>query len=220
MWKRRFRSGSRTDVATAFWRTMPRRHSGSGRRRNKGMLRRSSTSGSTTAKAVASRTTIPKRSDGIDWRRNKVTQTHRTTLGACTPAVMVSPPNGTEAVRWWQLAAEQGHAVAQFNLGFMYGNGLGVPQDYTEAVQRYRRAAERGLARARNRLGFVHRDERTVPQDYVLAHMWLNLAASHATGALRDGAIQGRDRAAQEMPPDQLAEAQRLALEWKPVDER
>ena len=129
-------------------------------------------------------------------------------------------PNGLEVTRWWQLAAEQGHAVAQFDLGFLYGDGLGVPEDYVEAVRRYRRAAGRGLARTRNRLGFVHRDGRTVPQDYVLAHMWLDLAASHATGALRDAAIHGRDRAAQEMHPDQLTEAQRLARVWKPGGER
>ena len=32
------------------------------------------------------------------------------------------------------LAAEQGDAVAQFNLGFMYNNGRGVPEDDAEAV--------------------------------------------------------------------------------------
>ena len=36
----------------------------------------------------------------------------------------------TEAVRWFQLAAEQGHARAQYFLGGMYGEGRGVPQDY------------------------------------------------------------------------------------------
>ena len=38
-----------------------------------------------------------------------------------------------EAVGWWRKAAEQGYAKAQFNLGIMYGNGRGVPQDYVEA---------------------------------------------------------------------------------------
>ncbi|MCD6274271.1 MAG: sel1 repeat family protein [Deltaproteobacteria bacterium] len=31
-------------------------------------------------------------------------------------------------------AAEQGFAMAQRNLGFMYDNGQGVPQDYKKAV--------------------------------------------------------------------------------------
>jgi len=32
-----------------------------------------------------------------------------------------------EAVKWYRLAAEQGDANAQFNLGGMYEDGEGVP---------------------------------------------------------------------------------------------
>ena len=35
----------------------------------------------------------------------------------------------TPAVRWYRLAAEQGDADAQFNLGLMYDNGRGVLKD-------------------------------------------------------------------------------------------
>jgi TPR repeat protein len=45
------------------------------------------------------------------------------------------------ALREWRPLAEQGLADAQFNLGFMYRNGDGVPQDDTEAVRWYRLAA-------------------------------------------------------------------------------
>ena len=38
-----------------------------------------------------------------------------------------------EAVKWYQLSAEQGYALAQMNLGIMYTNGWGVPQDYVRA---------------------------------------------------------------------------------------
>ena len=34
------------------------------------------------------------------------------------------------ALRQWTPLAKQGDAVAQFNLGLMYRNGNGVPQDY------------------------------------------------------------------------------------------
>ena len=40
--------------------------------------------------------------------------------------------------------AEQGNASAQYNLGVMYANGRGVPQDYAEAMKWYRLAAEQG----------------------------------------------------------------------------
>ena len=48
------------------------------------------------------------------------------------------------ALRLWQPLAEQGHADAQLNLGLMYAEGEGVPQDYVEAAKWYRRAAEQG----------------------------------------------------------------------------
>jgi len=38
-----------------------------------------------------------------------------------------------EAVKWFRKATEHGDAVAQFNLGVMYENGQGVPQNYTLA---------------------------------------------------------------------------------------
>ena len=34
-----------------------------------------------------------------------------------------------EAVRWYRLAAEQGHAGAQYNLGLMHAKGEGVLKD-------------------------------------------------------------------------------------------
>jgi len=39
------------------------------------------------------------------------------------------PQDYKTAVKWYRLAAEQGDADAQFNLGGMYGNGQGVIQD-------------------------------------------------------------------------------------------
>jgi hypothetical protein len=55
---------------------------------------------------------------------------------------------------------------------------------------------------------------RGVPQDYVQAHMWFNLAASRRTGEDRESAVRGRDLIADELTPDDLSEAQRLAREW------
>ena len=41
--------------------------------------------------------------------------------------------NYKEAFKWYRLAADQGDAVAQFNLGVMYYNGQGVTQNYVYA---------------------------------------------------------------------------------------
>jgi hypothetical protein len=53
-----------------------------------------------------------------------------------------------EAVRWYQLAAAQGHADAQFNLGVMFEKGVCVVNDIAEAIRHYRLAAAQGHARA------------------------------------------------------------------------
>ena len=50
------------------------------------------------------------------------------------------------ALQEWTPLAEAGDEVAQYNLGIMYENGEGVPQDYKEAVKWYRLAAEQGYA--------------------------------------------------------------------------
>ena len=57
--------------------------------------------------------------------------------------------NYEEAVRCYRLAAENGYARGQWNLGAMYDFGYGVTQDYQKAVDWYRKAAEQGDARRR-----------------------------------------------------------------------
>ncbi len=59
------------------------------------------------------------------------------------------------ALRQWRPLAEQGHAKAQYSLGNMYRDGLGVTQDYAEAVKWYRKAAEQGDAGAQCSLGVL-----------------------------------------------------------------
>jgi TPR repeat protein len=41
----------------------------------------------------------------------------------------------TEAVQWYGMAAEQGYAMAQNNLGKMYHDGHGVDKDYIQAYK-------------------------------------------------------------------------------------
>jgi TPR repeat protein len=118
------------------------------------------------------------------------------------------------AERLFRPLAEQGDAVAQYNLGDLYHNGQGVPQDYAEAVRWYRMAAEQGYAWAQNNLGVMYKNGNGVPQDDVLAYMWLNLAVAQGN----DDAKNNRDALAKRMTSEQIAEAQRLAREWKPKE--
>ncbi len=50
------------------------------------------------------------------------------------------------AVHEFRLLAEQGDAIAQFNLGVMYAEGNGVPQDYVQSHKWFNLAASRYLA--------------------------------------------------------------------------
>ena len=56
------------------------------------------------------------------------------------------PQDYKAAVKWYRLAADQGIAKAQLNLGFMYDGGRGVLQDYVRAHMWYNIAASNGAA--------------------------------------------------------------------------
>ena len=121
------------------------------------------------------------------------------------------------AMRLFRPFANQGDALAQTTLGEMYAKGKGVPQDYAQALVWFRKAADQGYAWAQDDLSWMYAEGEGVSQDYILAYMWANLAASRATDALiRDIAAKDRDTVAAKMTPAQIAEAQRVAREWKP----
>ena len=63
-------------------------------------------------------------------------------------------------------SADQGDAAAQFNLGFCYSNGQGVPQSYEDAVKWYRKSADQGDAAAQFNLGVCYNNGRGVAQSY------------------------------------------------------
>jgi TPR repeat protein len=119
------------------------------------------------------------------------------------------------AIRLFRGLAEMGYSGAQFQLGFLYRRGDGVPQDYAEALKWFRMAANQGHASAQSNLGFMYRDGEGVPQDYVQAHMWFNLASAATKGPSRYSIAEYRDGVAEKMTPAQITEAQKLAREWK-----
>jgi TPR repeat protein len=81
------------------------------------------------------------------------------------------------ALREFKPLAKQGYADAQFNLGVMYDNGYGVPQNYNTAVKWYQLAAKQGYADAQFNLGLMYDKGQGVPQDYKTAVKWIRLAA-------------------------------------------
>ncbi len=98
------------------------------------------------------------------------------------------------------------------------GCDSGVPHDDAQAAAWFRKAADQGNTLAQLSLSAMYQKGSGVPQDDVRAHMWFNLAASRAPEAeLHQEAVNRRDKVAAKMTPDQIAEAQRMAREWKPT---
>ena len=118
------------------------------------------------------------------------------------------PEDNAEAVKWYRLAAEQGHVEAQHDLGVMYKRGEGVPQDYTEAAKWYRLAAEQGHVTAQANLGLMCYEGKGVPSDLILSYAWVNLAAA------KDSKYQEViELFHQEMTSEQITEAQKISRE-------
>ena len=117
------------------------------------------------------------------------------------------PQDYKEAASLFRKAAEQGNVDAQFSLGLMYRNGEGVPQDYKEAVNWYRKSAEKGYAGAQTNLGFMYENGQGLLQDNVLAHMWYNIGSANGN----ETAAENRDKRANVMTAEQIAEAQAMA---------
>jgi uncharacterized protein len=86
-------------------------------------------------------------------------------------------------VAWAQTAtdlrarAEKGDAEAQYDLGFKYDFGDGLPKDREQAIEWYRKAAEQGHARAQYRLGWSYQFGEATFRDLSQAVGWYLKAA-------------------------------------------
>lgn len=119
------------------------------------------------------------------------------------------------AIELFRAAAEQGLADAQYELGNLYYRGLGVPQDFTRALKWNTRSAEQGVAKAQVNVGFLYARGHGVEKNLVEAHKWFNLAAAMGD----EEGIAGRATVALQMNGPQIAEAQRIAGDWRPKAE-
>ncbi|MEK7707717.1 MAG: tetratricopeptide repeat protein [Verrucomicrobiota bacterium] len=88
-----------------------------------------------------------------------------------------------QAAVWYLKAADQSHALAQFNLGVMYARGQGVAKDDAKADVWICKAAHQGDAGAQYNLGMRHHRASmgALPiaalESKLEAYKWLHLAA-------------------------------------------
>jgi TPR repeat protein len=102
-------------------------------------------------------------------------------------------------------------------LGCMYYEGRGVPQDYKQAMFWYRKAADQGDAGAQNNLGLMYNKGRGVSQDYEKAYFWflLSSAPGDAPAACIAQATQMRDLIAPHLTTEQRVSVQTAARNWR-----
>lgn len=88
------------------------------------------------------------------------------------------PQDTAQAMHYFQLAAAQGDAKAQANLGYMYHFGLGVTQNYATAARYYNLAVGQGDDTAQNNLGTLYYYGQGVARDLNQAASYYKLAAA------------------------------------------
>ncbi|MDO8355531.1 MAG: tetratricopeptide repeat protein [Nitrospirota bacterium] len=150
------------------------------------------------------------------------------------------------ALSEWRPLAEQAHAVAQYNLGWLYFKGQGVPRDYAQARHWWKKAAAQGQAEAQLALAQMYERGEGVKLDYTKAASWYRLAAEqevaeaqfrlgqYYTSGLgvetdekisglwyRLAARQGHEEAiqavGQELTTDEVAQLEEFSRSWKPM---
>ncbi|WP_342618990.1 hypothetical protein [Rhodoferax sp. GW822-FHT02A01] len=98
-------------------------------------------------------------------------------------------------------SARLGAADAQYEVGLMYANGIGVLQDIAQAVHWVSQAAQRGLAAAQYLLATRYESGIGVEQSVHSAKLWFAKAAEqgHSKAQLRLGVLYGKTHTAQAM---------------------
>ncbi|MFQ5961751.1 MAG: tetratricopeptide repeat protein [Candidatus Methylomirabilales bacterium] len=141
------------------------------------------------------------RNEAKIWFRNAANQGDTKAL-----TLLGTLGSGQEEEAVWLKAAEQGEVTAQKLLSMV----LAFQNKMSESANWARKAAEQGDRWGQWRLGswYSHGPQR----DKVRAYMWLTLAVEQGS----EKAADERDEVAEDMTPAQIAEAQRLAREWKP----
>lgn len=90
-------------------------------------------------------------------------------------------------------------------------------QNYAEALKWLWRSAEQGYGAAQYELGEFYEKGYAVPQNFILAYMRYTLAALEEPEDYQPLVKERFDVITPHMAPSQIAEAQKLAREWKPT---
>lgn len=125
------------------------------------------------------------------------------------------------ALIFWDRGAEAQHSAfaliedvarsdvpeAQYILGDLLSDGIGVKENYRKAAESYEKAALSGYTPAQMALAEVFEAGYGVPEDLVSAYAWFNIASGYGL----ERAQIGKERVSLLLSAPQLQEAQALA---------
>jgi TPR repeat protein len=117
------------------------------------------------------------------------------------------------ALRWFEMAAHQGHPRAQNDLAVMLLKGKGIDKpNSAKAYVWFLRAAEQNFADAQFNLGLLLTEGtgQGIPRHFPLAYMWLEIAA-------QNGLLEARNRQvmlAKNMKEKEILAAKKQASHW------
>jgi TPR repeat protein len=172
--------------------------------------------------------------EALTWFRKAAGQSHLyaiSDLGKMYEKGEGVPVDRAEAGRWYRRAADAAFAVPDedfaewdpwavvdiFQEAAAYGHARAQQHNVDYYLHMAADPTFRSLrAHYQSKLGDLYSRGQW---DYVQAHMWFNLAASISTGDDQTKYSAARDAVAAKMTHNQIAEAQRLAREWKPTSE-
>ncbi len=146
-------------------------------------------------------------------------------LMATAPAALADRAAGVAAFHKGDFAtamaelkplAEAGDAASQFDVGAMYDNGLGVPEDRAEAARWYLRAARQGDQTAMFNLGVMYEDGVGVGKDPVQAYVYYSLCVEQGPPY----AARNRDKVKATLTADQVARGDSLISAYAPAPEK
>lgn len=123
-----------------------------------------------------------------------------------------------EARLWYEKAAAQNHTLAINNLGHLYDEGLGVPQDRRRGFELYTRAADLGEPEAMWNMAVMYDQGQLGQKDGIMACVWANRAFKYAKPGDRVLPVVNRALSIlnKRMPVDQLRQCSEKVPEWQP----
>lgn len=126
------------------------------------------------------------------------------------PGGMGVPQDFGKRVRWFERAAEEGMATAQWKLGLAFLHGVGIAADDERAAYWIKRAADQGNPLAQSALSELYFAGRGTNRDLVKAYTWAVIAMK----GLQPDQVPNIQLLRQSLTSQQLANAEKRIASW------